>query len=59
MAPLCVFVPLLDLRARKHLFIAGTGSVSRHFSLQIKQLERTNGRWELHYTCRTPHLVVC
>jgi ferredoxin-NADP reductase len=35
----------LDLRAKKHLFLS-----------QIKQLERFNGNWELHYACRTPSL---
>ena len=45
----------LDLRARKHLFIAGGIGITP-FLAQIKQLERMNGRWELHYTCRTPAL---
>ncbi len=45
----------LDLRARKHLFIAGGIGITP-FLAQIKQLERMNGRWELHYACRTPAL---
>jgi len=45
----------LDLRARKHLFIAGGIGITP-FLAQIKQLERFNGHWELHYAVRTPAL---
>ncbi|MDG1339564.1 MAG: PDR/VanB family oxidoreductase [Paracoccaceae bacterium] len=45
----------LDLRARKHLFIAGGIGITP-FLAQLKQLERSNGLWELHYACRTPAL---
>lgn len=45
----------LDLRARKHLFLAGGIGITP-FLAQIKQLERFNGRWELHYACRTKSL---
>ena len=42
----------LDLRAKKHLFLAGGIGITP-FIAQIKQLERTNGRWELHYATRS------
>lgn len=45
----------LDLRAKKHLFIAGGIGITP-FLAQIKQLERFNGNWELHYACRSPGL---
>ncbi len=45
----------LDLRARKHLFIAGGIGITP-FLAQIKQLERFNGHWELHYACRSAAL---
>jgi len=45
----------LDLRARKHLFLAGGIGITP-FLAQIKQLARIGGRWELHYACRTPSL---
>lgn len=45
----------LDLRARKHLFIAGGIGITP-FLAQIKQLERMGGAWELHYACRNEAL---
>lgn len=45
----------LDLRARKHLFLAGGIGITP-FLAQIKQLERFNGHWELHYACRSKAL---
>ena len=45
----------LDLRAHKHLFIAGGIGITP-FLAQIKQLERTGGAWELHYACRSAAL---
>lgn len=45
----------LDLRANKHLFIAGGIGITP-FLAQIKQLERFNGNWELHYACRSEAL---
>ena len=45
----------LDLRAKKHLFIAGGIGITP-FLAQIKQLERFNGNWELHYACRSEAL---
>lgn len=45
----------LDLRARKHLFIAGGIGITP-FLAQIKQLDRSNGHWELHYACRSEAL---
>ena len=45
----------LDLRAKKHLFIAGGIGITP-FLAQIKQLERFNGNWELHYSCRSEAL---
>ena len=45
----------LDLRAKKHLFLAGGIGITP-FMAQIKQLERFNGHWELHYACRSKDL---
>jgi ferredoxin-NADP reductase len=45
----------LDLRAKKHLFLAGGIGITP-FLAQIKQLERFNGNWELHYACRNAAL---
>ena len=45
----------LDLRAKKHLMIAGGIGITP-FLAQIKQLAATNGRFELHYACRNPAL---
>jgi ferredoxin-NADP reductase len=45
----------LDLRAKKHLFLAGGIGITP-FLAQIKQLERFNGHWELHYASRTESL---
>ncbi|MDK3073465.1 PDR/VanB family oxidoreductase [Sedimentitalea sp. JM2-8] len=45
----------LDLRARKHLMIAGGIGITP-FLAQIKQLDRLSGRFELHYACRSAAL---
>lgn len=45
----------LDLRARKHLMIAGGIGITP-FMAQIKQLVRTGDNWELHYACRSSAL---
>lgn len=45
----------LDLRARKHLMIAGGIGITPFLS-QIKQLDRAHGNWELHYACRSEAL---
>jgi ferredoxin-NADP reductase len=45
----------LDLRARKHLFVAGGIGITP-FMAQIKQLDAVHGNWELHYSCRSPEL---
>ena len=45
----------LDLRARKHLMIAGGIGITP-FLAQIAQLSAMNGRFELHYGARTPAL---
>lgn len=42
----------LDLRARKHVFLAGGIGITP-FMAMIAQLERANGNWELHYSVRT------
>lgn len=46
----------LDLRARKHLFLAGGIGITP-FLAQIKQLSVMHGRWELHYACRNKALA--
>jgi len=46
----------LDLRARKHLMIAGGIGITP-FLAQIKQLAATNGRFELHYSVRSQALA--
>jgi ferredoxin-NADP reductase len=46
----------LDLRARKHLLIAGGIGITP-FLAQIKQLAATNGNFELHYAVRTAALA--
>lgn len=45
----------LDLRARKHLMIAGGIGITP-FLAQIKQLGASNGRFELHYSVRSASL---
>ena len=45
----------LDLRATKHVFLAGGIGITP-FMAMIAQLERSNGHWELHYSVRTPSL---
>ena len=45
----------LDLRARKHLMIAGGIGITP-FLAQIKQVSATNGHFELHYSVRTAAL---
>jgi len=45
----------LDLRAHKHLMIAGGIGITP-FLAQIKQLAQTGGNWELHYACRSSAL---
>jgi ferredoxin-NADP reductase len=42
----------LDLRAKKHLMIAGGIGITP-FLAQIRQLDRVHGNWELHYACRS------
>ncbi len=46
----------LDLRAKKHLMIAGGIGITP-FMAQIKQLDRTQGNWELHYATRNEELA--
>lgn len=46
----------LDLRARKHLMIAGGIGITP-FMAQIKQLAATAGRFELHYSVRSAALA--
>lgn len=46
----------LDLRAKKHLMIAGGIGITP-FMAQIHQLTALNGRFELHYTARTESLA--
>tara|TARA_B110000908_G_scaffold145053_1_gene175084 strand:- start:5586 stop:6548 length:963 start_codon:yes stop_codon:yes gene_type:complete len=45
----------LDLRAKKHLMIAGGIGITP-FLAQIKQLDRAHENWELHYSCRSEAL---
>ena len=45
----------LDLRARKHLMIAGGIGITP-FLAQIKQLDRAHANWELHYASRNAAL---
>lgn len=45
----------LDLRARKHLMIAGGIGITP-FLAQTSQLERTSGNYELHYGVRSAEL---
>lgn len=45
----------LDLRARKHVFLAGGIGITPFMSM-IAQLEHMGGAWELHYACRTQSL---
>ena len=45
----------LDLRAKKHLMIAGGIGITP-FLAQIKQIDRAHGNWELHYACRSEAL---
>lgn len=45
----------LDLRAKKHLMIAGGIGITP-FIAQIKQLCVINGQFELHYSCRSADL---
>lgn len=45
----------LDLRGRKHVFLAGGIGITPFMGM-IGQLERNNGNWELHYSVRTEAL---
>ena len=45
----------MDLRARKHLMIAGGIGITP-FLAQIKQLDVLHGHFELHYSCRSSAL---
>ncbi len=45
----------LDLRAKKHIFFAGGIGITPFMSM-IAQLDRTGGKWELHYACRNQAL---
>lgn len=45
----------LDVRARKHLMIAGGIGITP-FLAQIAQLARLGGKYELHYAARSPDL---
>ncbi|WP_366556019.1 PDR/VanB family oxidoreductase [Aquibaculum sediminis] len=53
-APVNLFA--LDLRARKHLMIAGGIGITP-FMAQIRQLSMMGGRFELHYAARSPDLA--
>lgn len=46
----------LDLRAKKHLFFAGGIGITPFLS-QIKQMERTGCKWELHFAARNAGLA--
>ncbi len=46
----------LDLRARKHVFLAGGIGITP-FIAMIAQLEQMGGTWELHYACRSEKLA--
>ncbi len=46
----------LDLRAKKHLMLAGGIGITP-FMAQTAQLAATGGNFELHYACRTASLV--
>ncbi len=46
----------LDLRAKKHIFVAGGIGITPFLGM-IAQLERTQGRWELHYSGRSRALA--
>ena len=54
-SPIPVNLFSLDLRATKHVFLAGGIGITP-FMAMIAQLERSNGHWELHYSVRTPSL---
>ncbi|MFP7674850.1 PDR/VanB family oxidoreductase [Marivita sp. S0852] len=45
----------LDLRGRKHVFLAGGIGITP-FMAMIAHLERMGGMWELHYACRNAAL---
>ncbi len=45
----------LDLRAKKHLLIAGGIGITP-FIAQIKQIDRMRANWELHYGCQSKAL---
>ena len=45
----------LDLRAKKHVFLAGGIGITP-FMAMIAQLERSSNSWELHYSVRTEAL---
>lgn len=45
----------LDLRAKKHVFLAGGIGITP-FMAMITQLERSSDSWELHYSVRTEAL---
>ena len=46
----------LDLRARRHLFLAGGIGITP-FLAMIAQLEAAGGQWELHYAARSAGLA--
>ncbi|MCA1775097.1 MAG: PDR/VanB family oxidoreductase [Loktanella sp.] len=45
----------LDLRGRKHVFLAGGIGITP-FMAMIAHLDRMGGAWELHYACRSKAL---